>query len=80
MVHAFGWANAELVTRSQPALYCQPERMALHSTQMIDIIERYLEEAEAVSDSDPIGLVALFALRDVFPCGPGEPQAEAEQP
>jgi hypothetical protein len=40
----YGWANTALNHRSQPALYCQPGKLSLSSSNYVDILAREIED------------------------------------
>lgn len=75
---AFGWANAQLGTKGQPALYCSPQSLALNSKNYLEIYRAELDRnptmyQDLVDETDPsgsgyIGLVLLKGLMAAFPC------------
>jgi hypothetical protein len=71
-VNGLAWANGVLAQNGAPPLYCQPSKMALTGEQVLDILNRYLDERLAEKSKKwegiPLGLGVLFALQEVFPC------------
>ncbi|HWP24758.1 MAG TPA: hypothetical protein VNL39_00245 [Xanthobacteraceae bacterium] len=66
--NGFGWANTYLQSqRQQTPLYCLPDKLALKSEQIIDILRRGVRE-DAKLGNAPFGLAILVALQRVFPC------------
>lgn len=63
------WANGMLEHRGETPLFCAPERLALTTGQISDIVERYsADNPDLVHADDEYGVVALEAMMDVFPC------------
>lgn len=71
LVHAYtdgyGWANAEIKGKGQPALFCQPDKLAITGAQATDILRRFLAE-DPDSGNYPMGMIMLKALQDALPC------------
>lgn len=66
--NGFGWANTYLQSqRKQTPLYCLPDKLALKSEQIIDILRRGVRE-DAKLGNAPFGLAMLIVLQRVFPC------------
>lgn len=66
----FLWANADIEVRDQPPLFCAPRRLAITPGQLGSIVDRYsADNPDMAKDDDEYGVVALMALKDVFPCG-----------
>ncbi len=66
MGEGMSWLNSD----AHPKVYCAPEMLGLSGQNYIDILENYVSR-----NSDPavrrqeLGLLLLFALQEVFPCG-----------
>ena len=67
LLGGIGAANAYLVSRGNPPLYCQPENLAITANQAGDIIERYVKKIPGNKNTS-MDTVLLHALIDVFPC------------
>ncbi|WP_297799527.1 hypothetical protein [uncultured Brevundimonas sp.] len=65
--NGFKWANASAELTHGVKLYCAPPELALTEDQIVSILDRYIEK-ESPEDSDPLGMILMFALMDVFPC------------
>jgi len=61
------WTNSWASIRGHPA-YCPPPDLAITNEQAIDILDRYVQKRGESARNDPIELLLLQALRDVFPC------------
>lgn len=61
------WANTMLKKRKQPLLYCQPDRLTLTDTQVIDMMRQAIIDKPKWGDF-PVGLMVLLALQRTFPC------------
>lgn len=69
MEDAFGWANAALGFRKTPPLFCQPPKLAITGSQLINILRRAIVEEQPLSNplsNQPL----LVSLQRVFPCLP----------
>jgi hypothetical protein len=64
-----GYANSAIRKRKQEPPYCPPDRMVLTGEQVIDIMERWARNKDAMFAKDfPWELVMINALQDAFPC------------
>jgi hypothetical protein len=63
-----GWANAELITRKQPPLYCLPPDLVLTAFQTVAILESFLKREPYYADL-PAGAAVLHAMIATYPCG-----------
>jgi hypothetical protein len=63
----FRWANAMLNTRNQPPLYCQPEKLPLDYTKVIEMMRRAMKDNPKWGDFD-LGMMVLVTLQRSFPC------------
>ena len=61
------WANAELKHRGQALLYCQPDKLVITNSQMIDMMRRAIKD-DAELGGYPLGMVVLVTLQKTFPC------------
>ncbi|HEY8095469.1 MAG TPA: hypothetical protein VIE65_05165 [Methylobacter sp.] len=61
------WANTLLKNRKQPLLYCQPDRLTLTDTQVIDMMRQAIIDKPKWGDF-PLGMMVLFTLQRNFPC------------
>ena len=68
LVAAYGSANAALIDRGVPPLYCAPERLSLTVDQVERIVTLFADRSPGIEDADSLPIVTLFALEDVFPC------------
>jgi hypothetical protein len=64
------WVNVDLKTKHQRQLYCQPGKLSLTGEQLIDMLQKHVQEVPIAADY-PFGLMLLEALIKVFPCSPG---------
>jgi hypothetical protein len=60
-------ANVELKHRGEALLYCQPDRLVITDSQMIDMMRRAIKDDAKLGDY-PLGMVVLVTLKKVFPC------------
>jgi len=74
---AYVFANADLIQRKQKPLFCQPSNLALGHSNLKQLIKGYLEkdratrtkaDFEVLRKKTHIGVVALLALQETFPC------------
>lgn len=68
MALGLGWANAELITRKQPPLYCLPPDLVLTAFQTVTILENFLKREPYYADV-PAGAAVLHAMIATYPCG-----------
>lgn len=72
-----GWANSYLASANQEAqLFCQPANATLTGPQVIDLLRRFVQAHSEAADQ-PYGMIILFALREMWPCAPGQAPAKA---
>jgi len=67
----FLWANAELITRKQKPLYCQPGKLTLQADNYLEILDRKMKDHEFVEHIPsyfPLARVLLEALQETFLC------------
>ncbi len=65
------WANAELITRKQKPLYCQPGEFVLHTDNYLEILNRKMKDEKFTKHLPadfPLARVLLRALQEIFPC------------
>jgi hypothetical protein len=66
------FANASMVFRRQQPLFCQPEELALHGSNFVDILERELKRTPPRGgpwrDDDVLPFILLHGLMNTFPC------------
>jgi len=60
--NGMSWANAELLDRSQPPLYCPPDSLVLTGQQLVDILRREVTWREVTTP----GVVAKVAFPAVL--------------
>jgi hypothetical protein len=70
---AMGFANARLARDKQPQIYCEPDKLALNVSNLKQIIDGHYESNKSMYQKElsmglPFAVVALFALREAFPC------------
>jgi hypothetical protein len=53
---------------SHEKLFCLPPKLVLTNEQLDDMMKRWAEKQTVSLDGRPIGLIALAALREEFPC------------
>jgi hypothetical protein len=63
----FEWANADLTSRKQPALYCAPGNLAVVGQQYIAMLEQQVSKRPDQGKL-PASIVLLRALKETFPC------------
>lgn len=68
MALGLGWANAELITRKQPPLYCLPPDLVLTAFQTVTVLENFLKREPYYADV-PAGAAVLHAMIATYPCG-----------
>ena len=61
------WANVFLKDRGQPRLYCQPERLKITDSLMIDMMRETMKDKPNLGDL-PLGMMVLVTLQRTFPC------------
>jgi hypothetical protein len=61
-----GWANADLVQKKLPPLYCPPPNVASEGAA-VDLLESYVRKTPTAGKFPP-GVVILMAFRDRWPC------------
>ncbi len=61
------WANVGLKHQGQALLYCQPDKLVITNSQMIDMIRRAIKDDAKLGDY-PVGMVVLVTLQKTFPC------------
>jgi hypothetical protein len=61
------WANVVLKERGQPLLYCQPDKLVITDSQMIDMMRRAMNDNPKWGDF-PLGMMVLVTLQRTFPC------------
>lgn len=67
--NGFIWANAHLEeVRKEPRIYCQPDRLVLTGSQIIEMLRHEMKQNPA-SEIYPIGFGFLEMYRATFPCG-----------
>jgi hypothetical protein len=71
MVHSlgegYGWANAALILRHQPPLFCAPPERVITYDQHVSMLTAFVARRPAHAHR-PVGLVLLRALAETFPC------------
>jgi hypothetical protein len=67
MTIGFLWANVMLKDRGQPLLYCQPGKLVITDSQMIDMMRRAMKDNPKWGDF-PLGMTVLVTLQRTFPC------------
>jgi hypothetical protein len=60
------WANAMLKDRGQPLLYCQPDRLNITDSQMIDMMRQAMKDRPTWGDFH-LGMMVLVTLQHTFP-------------
>lgn len=65
--NGLAWANSALSHRKQPRLWCQPQKLALTTSQVIEMLRRESTEDALIADA-PYGMAMLLTLQKVFPC------------
>jgi hypothetical protein len=71
LLEGLGWANIFLARDNQKLLYCQPEGLAITTSQGFDILTRFLNGPTVRGTQqrqDPVAVFMIAALKDVFPC------------
>jgi hypothetical protein len=70
--NGYAWANGELANRSQPLLFCAPDKLALTEDNFVailnDEIDKHPGAIKGYSDDTPIEFILLHGLQHVFPC------------
>ena len=62
-------ANEYLVkTRSEKALYCQPEKLVLTGSQIADMLKRAVEEKDSKLGDVRLPSALIIVLQRTFPC------------
>ena len=62
-----GWANAELESRGEKPLFCEPKKMGMAPEQTAMIFNKFLKE-HPLLENTPAGLVVLRSFQATFPC------------
>jgi hypothetical protein len=70
-------ANESLISDHKPSLYCPPSTFVADGVNIIDILENFVNRFPAFKQQ-PVGVVMLDALINVFPC-PGPRQRAASR-
>ena len=66
----FSWANAQLHSKKQPRLYCQPLTHAHRPQEVVEILRAYLKAHPEKADT-PAGGALLLAMEERYPCQTG---------
>jgi hypothetical protein len=64
------WANIANIdenNRDRLKFFCPPGKFAMTVEQVQSILDRYIE-THHIGGSKPVGLILLFALKELFPC------------
>lgn len=65
----YSWANANLISRSLPPLYCEPRGITMTPERYLSILDHSIELwKSATPESAPIELLLLQGLQFEFPC------------
>ena len=59
------WANGEMDGKNP--IYCPPEKLNLTNDQEISILEDFVKSYPSMGKY-PVGVVALYAMSETFPC------------
>jgi hypothetical protein len=71
--NAYGYANALLLQRHQPPLFCAPDNLNLKGDNVIDFLDdaiRAITQMKRMSDDTIIDGTLLQGLMAAFPCKP----------
>jgi len=61
------YANAYLVARHEPRMYCQPEKLTMAPQQLIDMLRREMKTDDRVAEF-PVAFAILDVMIATFPC------------
>ena len=64
---AFSWANAQLHTKKQQRLYCQPMTRAHEPKEVVEILRAFIKAHPGKADA-PAPVALLLALEEKYPC------------
>ena len=64
---AFSWANAQLHSKKQQRLYCQPMTQAHQPNEVVEILRAYIKAHPDKADA-PAPAALLLALEEKYPC------------
>ena len=65
------YANTELRFEKRKQVYCQPEKLAFNSQNLVRFVNdeiKFLKDKGANLDKVPIGMILVMHLKRVFPC------------
>jgi len=71
MITGFEWANADLGNEHKDLLYCEPNKLPLTQDELVAIVNNYIRE-DKTQGYWPLGLTALSAMQETFPCPTGQ--------
>ena|ERR1700677_3918125 len=60
-------ANSDLHSNHRQLIFCQPSKLALTGEQLLDMIQREMQDEPAIAEY-PVGFVVLQSLKKIFPC------------
>ena len=65
------WTNAYLYSKKMDEVFCSPDNMVLNTENYVNFLDReieYRKKVGAYDGKDPIAMMILLHLVDVFPC------------
>ena len=65
------YANAELRFEKRKQIYCQPDKLAFNSQNLIQFVSdeiKFLQNKGMKIENVPIGMILVMHLKRVFPC------------
>ena len=65
------YANTELRFEKRKQVYCQPEKLAFNSQNLVRFVNdeiKFMKDKGANLDKVPIGMILVMHLKRVFPC------------
>lgn len=69
VVRGFQWANAELVSKGQPPLFCEPRGNILNNKDILPMINALVDDvSKKTTERIEIEDVIRLLLKKVYPC------------
>ena len=67
---AFGWANSDLIGKSQKPLYCPPDKFSFMPKNYLSILQEQVNKKSNLLEKDfrIYPLLLLEGLKETFPC------------
>jgi hypothetical protein len=61
------WANADLIVRKAPPIFCMPMQLSLTPPQTVEMLRQTIERDPRLGEM-PFGMALLIAFKQTYPC------------